>query len=97
MALQRHLWYTGWALITLERSDYFIIGYVMAKIPYLPNYAFPRQPHGLAEAPVVHCLGPDQLGVPRQPRQHLLCDVLPHVYEFQVYSEHISQDSGVTA
>ena len=62
MALQRHLWYTNWALITLERSDYFIIGYVMAKIPYLPNYIFLVKPHGLAEVPVVHWLGPGHLG-----------------------------------
>ena len=58
MALQRHLWYTGWALVTLERIiGNFILSSVMARNPYLPNYAFPRQPHGLAEAPVVHCLG----------------------------------------
>ena len=24
MALQRHLWHTGWALVTLERSDYSV-------------------------------------------------------------------------
>ena len=69
MALQRHLWHNGLALVTLERIiGNFILSYVMAKIPYLPDYTFPGQPHGLAEAPVVHCLGLDHLGVPRQPR-----------------------------
>ena len=63
MALQRHLWHNGWALVTLERIiGNFILSYVMARNPYLPNYTFLLKPHGLAEAPVVHWLGPDHLG-----------------------------------
>ena len=63
MALQRHLWHNGWALVTLERIiGNFILSYVMARNLSLTNYTSLVKPHGLAEAPVVHQLGPDHLG-----------------------------------
>ena len=56
------LGYTGWVLVTLEGLDNFILGYIMAINPYLPNYTFLVKLHGLAEAPVAHWLGPDHHG-----------------------------------
>ena len=49
-------------LVTLERLYDLIIGFLMAKIQYLPNFRPLGPPHGLEEAPVVHGLGPGHLG-----------------------------------
>ena len=62
MAQERHLWSTHLALATLERLSDLIICYVMSNSPYKPNLGSLSHPHGLEEAPVVHQLGPGQLG-----------------------------------
>ena len=49
-------------LVTLERLYDLIIGFLMAKIQYLPNFRPLGPPHGLEEAPVVHGLGPGHFG-----------------------------------
>ena len=63
MALKRHLWYTDLVLATMERSGELIIGFVMANLPYIKKFRSVELPNGLEEAPVVHQLDPDHLGV----------------------------------
>ena len=62
MAYKMHLWYMDMVLVTLERLHDLIIGFLMAKIQYLPNFRPLGPPHGLEEAPVVHGLGPGHFG-----------------------------------
>ena len=49
-------------MATLERLGNFVIGFLMANMPYLPNFRSLDPPHGLEEAPVVHRLGHGHLG-----------------------------------
>ena len=54
MARERHLWYSNLALATLEKSEYFIIGYTMANSPYMPKLGSLCYSHGLDEALVIN-------------------------------------------
>ena len=44
-----------------------IIGFLMANMPYLPNFRSLAPPHGLEEAPMVYQLDPGDLGEVGQP------------------------------
>ena len=45
---------TDLVMTTLERLGNFVIGFLMANMPYLPNFRSLVPSHGLEEAPVVH-------------------------------------------
>ena len=48
------MWFTDLVMATLEKLGNFVIGFLMANMPYLPNFRSLEPPHGLEEAPVVH-------------------------------------------
>ena len=48
-----------------------IIGFLMANMPYLPNFKSLAPPHGLDEAPMVHQLDPGDLWEVGQPHHWL--------------------------
>ena len=77
MALKRHLWYTDLVLATMERSGELIIGFVMANLFYIQSFRSLELPHGLEEAPVVHQLDPDHLGVVL----YVVLDLLEQTFE----------------
>ena len=63
MASKRHFGYSNLVLANLKGSRDFIIGYVIANHPYVPNLGSMSHPHGLEDALVEHQPGPDHLGV----------------------------------
>ena len=56
---------------TLGRSGDLIIGFLMANVPYLPDFRPLALPHGLEGAPVVHQLDPGHLVEVGQPHHWL--------------------------
>ena len=54
--------YTNLVLATLKRSGNLIIGFLMARVPYNPNFGSLELAHVLVEAHVVHQPGPGHLG-----------------------------------
>ena len=56
-----HLWYTNLILVTLGRLGNLIIGFLMANVPYLPDFRPLALLHGLEDGPVVHQLDPGDL------------------------------------
>ena len=61
MAQKRPLWYSNLVLVTLERLGKLIICFLMANLPYLPNFRALGISHGPEEALVVHQIGPGYL------------------------------------
>ena len=57
----RHLWYTNLILATFGRLGDLIIGFLMANLPYLPDFGPLALLRGLEDAPVVHQLDPGDL------------------------------------
>ena len=66
-----HLWYTNLILVTFGRLGNFIIGFLMANLPYLSDFKPSALPRGLEDGPVVHQLDHDHLGEVRGPHHWL--------------------------
>ena len=66
-----HLWYINLILVTLGRLGDLIVGFIMANLPYLPDFRPLALPRGLEDALVVHQLDPGDLGEVRPPHHWL--------------------------
>ena len=72
-------------MTTLERLGNFVIGFLMAIMPYLPNFRSLGPSHGLEEAPVVHRLGHGHVGEVGQPQHWLPCGQYEVHIKFQIF------------
>ena len=65
------LWYSNLILVTLGRLADLIVGFLIANLPYLPDFRPLALPRGLEDAPVVHQLDPGDLGEVGRPHRWL--------------------------